>query len=501
MHGGGEYNAIIGFDLRVEGSHYGPSSCGIDASNQVGESSLVPLTSIEGRRVIHAADKMKTDSSHVLEVAVFERRFYILRSGYGRSVFYGGLIGEQYPPIVALPVDWVFHDIAQPEASLFWVVNPANSKFHPQANVLGHGVPHISHCDLKRHNAPPFIKNEGRRGNNIDANPGTVRQFKFFLSDFGLPYCLLGQPLSVSSSSLHQSYLPLGCVHLLRSLFNYFVCLPPGIFHLSKLSLHSSQLPLHDSGLHSDCSKGSVSRAYTQDSDDQQDGRERQAQLIHPVTSYRHGGKFGDSYGFLSVVVGIGFACVLVWLGADYLDGGQRTLGWVLIAFGSPFDIMAIGSVGVGHLPWDWWHCLNDGQDHSEYERLHVLQYCNTQKDLTSPNYRNTGIAVGRISVMENVLSADKQAMIIGALAEGSSIRSIERMTGVHRDTIIRLGVEVGDLESRRFGKALSRSLTLRDTPQPLEFMRGRTTLMSQIAHGVTSPYCISTRSNPQETR
>ena len=30
-------------------------------------------------------------------------------------------------------------------------------------------------------------------------------------------------------------------------------------------------------------------------------------------------------------------------------------------------------------------------------------------------------------------------------LAEGNSIRSIERMTGVHRDTIVRLGVRAGE--------------------------------------------------------
>lgn len=45
---------------------------------------------------------------------------------------------------------------------------------------------------------------------------------------------------------------------------------------------------------------------------------------------------------------------------------------------------------------------------------------------------------------MANVLSANKQTAIIGALAEGSSIRSIERQTGVHRDTIMRLGVRIG---------------------------------------------------------
>jgi IS1 family transposase len=45
---------------------------------------------------------------------------------------------------------------------------------------------------------------------------------------------------------------------------------------------------------------------------------------------------------------------------------------------------------------------------------------------------------------MANNLNTDKQIAIIGQLAEGSSIRSIERITGVHRDTIMRLGVRVG---------------------------------------------------------
>jgi IS1 family transposase len=45
---------------------------------------------------------------------------------------------------------------------------------------------------------------------------------------------------------------------------------------------------------------------------------------------------------------------------------------------------------------------------------------------------------------MANILPTEKQAMVIGALAEGNSIRSIERMTGIHRDTIMRLGVRVG---------------------------------------------------------
>ena len=48
------------------------------------------------------------------------------------------------------------------------------------------------------------------------------------------------------------------------------------------------------------------------------------------------------------------------------------------------------------------------------------------------------------VNGMANVLPKDKQIAIIGALAEGSSIRSIERITGIHRDTIMRLGVRVG---------------------------------------------------------
>jgi IS1 family transposase len=45
---------------------------------------------------------------------------------------------------------------------------------------------------------------------------------------------------------------------------------------------------------------------------------------------------------------------------------------------------------------------------------------------------------------MANNLPMEKKVMAIAALAEGSSIRSIERMTGVHRDTVMRLGCRVG---------------------------------------------------------
>ena len=43
-----------------------------------------------------------------------------------------------------------------------------------------------------------------------------------------------------------------------------------------------------------------------------------------------------------------------------------------------------------------------------------------------------------------NKLSMGKQVQVISALVEGNSIRSIERMSGIHRDTIMRTLVRVG---------------------------------------------------------
>ena len=43
-----------------------------------------------------------------------------------------------------------------------------------------------------------------------------------------------------------------------------------------------------------------------------------------------------------------------------------------------------------------------------------------------------------------NVLPTEKKLQVISSLVEGNSVRSTERMTGVHRDTICRLLVQVG---------------------------------------------------------
>jgi len=46
---------------------------------------------------------------------------------------------------------------------------------------------------------------------------------------------------------------------------------------------------------------------------------------------------------------------------------------------------------------------------------------------------------------MSNELKTEKKAQAVSMLCEGNSIRSVERMTGIHRDTVMRLGVRVGE--------------------------------------------------------
>jgi len=60
---------------------------------------------------------------------------------------------------------------------------------------------------------------------------------------------------------------------------------------------------------------------------------------------------------------------------------------------------------------------------------------------------------------MTNVLSTEKKASVISMLTEGRSIRSVERVTGVHRDTVMRLGIQVGTACERLMRE------TMRDLP------------------------------------
>jgi transposase-like protein len=61
-----------------------------------------------------------------------------------------------------------------------------------------------------------------------------------------------------------------------------------------------------------------------------------------------------------------------------------------------------------------------------------------------------------------NILKTEKQEAIIGGLVEGCSIRSIERMTDIHHDTIMRLLVKVGNTCEKIMDQAM-RNLTCKD--------------------------------------
>lgn len=86
-----------------------------------------------------------------------------------------------------------------------------------------------------------------------------------------------------------------------------------------------------------------------------------------------------------------------------------------------------------GHKYW----CEDDQREYESDPRLHggtiVLQ-----------KYLDNLYSCSTVIGMANVLPKDKQIAVVSALAEGSSIRSIERMTGINRNTIMNLGVRVG---------------------------------------------------------
>ena len=94
-----------------------------------------------------------------------------------------------------------------------------------------------------------------------------------------------------------------------------------------------------------------------------------------------------------------------------------------------------------------------------------------------------------------NILSRDQQITAISALTEGCSIRATERLTGIHRDTIMRLGVRLGDgcagLHDRFVAMRDAGLLASPDQPARMiaDLVTGDTT--GQIA-GASNPAMIS---------
>lgn len=192
-----------------------------------------------------------------------------------------------------------------------------------------------------------------------------------------------------------------------------------GLFHQIPLAFYRSE--------------GSAQEPNLQTADRDQHPAKYQVENVSEPCPYRNWGKFSDIQRLvLFIVLGFGTAATTGYCGCVRIQNGQRLSGWVLLALGIFVDV----AVCVG--AWTGWRtCLEDGQQDSQGNYSHSDKIV-PRKYLTPADYWGTVIS------MANVLSTDKQIAVIGALTEGSSIRSIERMTGVHRDTIMRLGVKVG---------------------------------------------------------
>ena len=127
---------------------------------------------------------------------------------------------------------------------------------------------------------------------------------------------------------------------------------------------------------------------------------------------------------------------------------------WILLG-------LSVGGMaaGLGWSLWLQWVDLKQGENR-EYSQPSQHDAENvSQKRLTPPTFSYYINFIRRGYPMANVLDTDKKIAVISALAEGSSIRSIERMTGIHRDTIMRLGVKVGQ------GCTALMDATMRDLP------------------------------------
>jgi len=127
-----------------------------------------------------------------------------------------------------------------------------------------------------------------------------------------------------------------------------------------------------------------------------------------------------------------GTLCWFATLAVLYYYRDRARIGGALLC---NFLLMVGGTLiwATGKVPCEGGHYCNQ-QDNSFHNGEIV-----PRKYLTSNSYWGT------VRDMANVLNKDTKIAVIGALAEGSSIRSIERVTGVHRDTIMRLGVKVGN--------------------------------------------------------
>ncbi len=311
---------------------------------------------------------------------------------------------------------------------------------HPQSRntslssyaVLGMGAgekARVTGCPINCYRHPStFTSDQGipARFSGLSVFQGCICGFKGGAGDSVLSFC--GVEHSICA-------IPKGC-DLFFGEFDKIIGLFSTGLHLSKLlphrlplEPHIASLPLHLMGLtRHDPRLSAIDDHLSNKREELQEANKNQQPC-----------KGLDLSLYLYVAIGVG--CGILNFGGWMLVIGRRKwrlLGWLVLVVSSVALLTDLGTFAFGS-PLAFWRFrwLLGKDDYCEYQPLH------SQK-LYHKNYLTQATFCNTVSLMANTLSAERQTAIIAALAEGSSIRSIERITGVHRDTIMRLGVRVG---------------------------------------------------------
>jgi hypothetical protein len=96
---------------------------------------------------------------------------------------------------------------------------------------------------------------------------------------------------------------------------------------------------------------------------------------VQPIPTYRHGDWFTDNYGMFCIICCLPLSALIMVWGGNRIDRGSRWSGRCLIIVGLLLDFTACASGAIGCLPWNWWTCLHDGQEHSQNYDIHNGEY------------------------------------------------------------------------------------------------------------------------------
>jgi hypothetical protein len=113
--------------------------------------------------------------------------------------------------------------------------------------------------------------------------------------------------------------------------------------------------------------EGSPQKRYLQCANQEQKQAEEQISAIPPVSRYRHGGKFADSYGLICIFVTLLGSIPLGGFGLVWAIDGHKWSGWIAVGGALIIAILGLASMDINCLPWDWKKCLCNGQKQSKY--------------------------------------------------------------------------------------------------------------------------------------